>query len=69
MKTICQLTLFVLAALLWATASSTEISEQTTPTFLFAPQASTGLAPSAVEVQAAEITAAGLAPTTTLRLP
>jgi hypothetical protein len=50
MKTICQVTLIVVAAFLWVTASSTELGEQTTPTFLFAPQASTGLAPYAVEL-------------------
>ena len=54
MKTIRQLSLAVMAALfvvtaalLWASASP-KVTGQTTPTFTFAPQAWTGLAPYAV---------------------
>ena len=50
MKTIVQVTLIVVVALLWGNASSKELGGQASPTFLFAPQASTGLAPYAVEV-------------------
>ena len=49
MKPITQVTLIGIAGLLWATESSAEAGAQT-PAFLFSPQASTGLAPYAVEL-------------------
>jgi hypothetical protein len=50
MKTIAQILLTVLASLLWVSSYSAEITGQTSPTFLIAPLASTGLAPYAVEL-------------------
>ena len=50
MKTVPRLLLTILAASLWIFSPSANTSVNTSPTFLFAPQASTGLAPYAVEL-------------------
>ena len=50
MKTITRMLLTTLAASLWIFSPSANTTVNTSPTFLFAPQASTGLAPYAVEL-------------------